>query len=268
MKSVPPIWRLIDSGSCPAAYNMALDEAVAHFVRKGDFPPSLRLYAWDIPSVSIGAFQRLSDIDPACCETRGIPLVRRPTGGRGILHADELTYSFSSRNEGTFSHGLLDTYHKISNALQSALEMMGLPAIVKMERETGRNLTRSPLCFQSVSYGEVSFNARKLIGSAQKRWKDGFLQQGSIPYSIDYEGLAGIFRQRETETRENRMAGLEELLPGFDRQAFRDCLIISFEKIFGITLERSVPSPREENLARRLSREKYLDPLHSPAPRE
>jgi len=260
----PATWRLVDSGPCDAAYNMALDESIARFVRLGESPPTLRLYAWVAPSVSIGAFQRLSDVDTAYCAAHTIPIVRRPTGGRGILHGDELTYSFCARSEGLFSHGLLDTYRRISSALQSALEMMGLPATMKRERETGRNLARSPLCFQSTSYGEVSFNARKLAGSAQKRWKDGFLQQGSIPYTIDYAGLAAVFIQKGYGIPGNEsakhMAGLRELIPGFEHRTFMDRLIVSFEKTFGVTLEDAGPSPQEDRLARQLSVEKYQAP--------
>lgn len=98
-------WRLIDSGPCDASYNMALDEAIAVFVRRGRSCPALRLYGWETPSVSLGSFQKLDDIDEEYCSHENIPVVRRPTGGRAVLHGDELTYSFSSKNEGRFSRG-------------------------------------------------------------------------------------------------------------------------------------------------------------------
>ncbi|HYA14410.1 MAG TPA: hypothetical protein VEF33_08745, partial [Syntrophales bacterium] len=95
---------------------MALDEAIACSVRQGGSPATLRFFGWLKPSVSLGAFQKISDIDTRWCADHNVPIVRRPTGGRGILHNDELTYSFSARDDGLFSTGLLDAYRKISSA--------------------------------------------------------------------------------------------------------------------------------------------------------
>ncbi|MBZ0156815.1 MAG: lipoate--protein ligase family protein [Alphaproteobacteria bacterium] len=258
-------WRLIDSGPCDAFYNMALDEAIALAVMDGHSPPTLRFYGWTLPSVSIGFFQKRADLDCAYCSSHSVPAVRRPTGGRGILHGDELTYSISSKNEEAFSRGLLDTYRQISRALQAGLGRTGLPVTMKEEREAGRVLTRSPLCFQSASYGEISFQSRKVIGSAQKRWREGFLQQGSIPYSIDYERLALVFsgmgqreKSGEAEKTERAMVGLRELLPDLDPERVKESLVLSFEEIFSVRLLPSRPSDREQELALRLSSEKYL----------
>ncbi len=190
-------WRFIDSGLCDAAYNMALDEAIAISVRNGKSPPVLRIYGWACPSVSLGSFQNIASIDLKYCSENNIAVVRRPTGGRGILHRDELTYSFCAQNKGEFSGGLLETYWKLGSAFQSALKTAGLKVSIKTGRESSRN-TRSALCFESTSFGELSFNGKKLIGSAQKRWNNGFLQQGSIPYSVDYEKLIAVFKQYST----------------------------------------------------------------------
>lgn len=256
------VWRLIDSGPCDAAYNMALDEAIAISVRNGEAPPTLRLYSWTIPSVSLGSFQKIIDINIEYCINNNIPVVRRPTGGRGILHGDELTYSFSAKNEGDFSGGLLETYRRLSIAFQSALHQMGLNVVMKMERESGTNLTRNPLCFKSTSYGEISFDGRKLIGSAQKRWNDGFLQQGSIPYSIDYKKIISVFKTSTPTLQYSRqeIVGLKELIAGFDSGGFKEAIKSSFEKTFNITLADSHPSPYEQELAHLLSSQKYRNP--------
>ena len=95
-------WRLINSGTGSASYNMALDEAIAISVRKGGSPPTLRLYSWDMPSVTLGCFQKIRDIDIEYCRDASIPVVRRPTGGRAILHNKELTYSFSAKTDNDF----------------------------------------------------------------------------------------------------------------------------------------------------------------------
>lgn len=262
-------WRLIDSGPCFAAYNMAVDEAIAIAVRHGDSPPTLRLYGWDSPSVSIGAFQKITEINLKFCKSNNIPVVRRPTGGRGILHGDELTYSFSSRNEGWFSENLLKTYQKLSEAFLLAFHEIGLQVTMKMERESGRNLTRSPLCFKSTSYGEIILNNKKIIGSAQKRWKDGFLQQGAMPYSIDNEMISLIFKSAHERCCANTpisrysdifLLGLRNLLPDFNPEEFKKRLKSSFEKTFGITLFESHLFPHEEETSNRLLFEKYQHP--------
>lgn len=276
-------WRLIDSGLCDAAYNMALDEAIAISARNGKSPPVLRIYGWACPSVSLGSFQNIADIDLKYCSENNITVVRRPTGGRGILHGDELTYSFCVQNKGEFSGGLLETYRKLGSAFQSALEAAGLKVSMKTERESGRNLTKSPLCFDSKSFGEISFNGKKLIGSAQKRWDDGFLQQGSIPYSVDYERINLIFKsvsehqsdggsdgvsehKKRPDTLIHRypdisLSGLRNLLFDFNHENFKECIKLSFERTFNITLVDSLPMHQEHETAFALMKEKYLNPL-------
>jgi lipoate-protein ligase A len=260
-------WRLIDSGRCDAAYNMALDEAIAISVRNGKSPPILRIYGWECPSVSLGSFQNIDDIDIKYCSENKIAVVRRPTGGRGILHGDELTYSFCALNEGEFSGGLLETYRKLSSAFQTALEAAGLKVSIKTRRESGRNLARSPLCFKSTSFGELSFNGKKLIGSAQKRWHDGFLQQGSIPYSVDYEKLIAVFKQYSITSEppsfrtNHEIIGLRKLIAKFDPKSFKEAIRLSFERVFNITLADSLPFRQEYETALVLMKEKYLNPL-------
>lgn len=254
------IWRFIDSGACNAAYNMAVDEAIAISVRSGYSPPTLRFYGWECLSASLGSFQKIEDIDIDFCTNNNIPVVRRPTGGRGILHGDELTYSFSARNEGEFSGGLLETYHKLSIAFKYALQEVGLKMVsIKERRESGRNLTRTPLCFKSTSFGEISLGSIKLIGSAQKRWSDAFLQQGSIPYSIDYEKTASVFKIPIPLHREKNL-GLRELITNFDPAKFKEAIKMSFEKTFDISLADSHLSVQEQEISLLLLYEKYLNP--------
>jgi lipoate-protein ligase A len=253
-------WRFMDSGPCGASYNMALDEAIATEVRKGNSLPTLRLYEWEVPSVSLGSFQKIADLNVSACVENNIPVVRRPTGGRAILHGDELTYSFSAGNEGFFSAGLLDTYRQLSAALKSALDMLGLAVTMKTERESGKTLARSSLCFKSTSYGELSYRGRKLIGSAQKRWKDGFLQQGSIPYTIDEEVTRTIFHLTPSADIRDGMIGLREALPDLDPAQFEEAIRTSFENIFRIRFRRCGPSREEILLARELEARKYRSP--------
>jgi lipoate-protein ligase A len=251
-------WRLTDSGPCGAFHNMALDEAIAISVRKEKAPPTLRLYGWDRPSLTLGCFQKAADIDAAYCASRGIPVVRRPTGGRAILHHRELTYSFSVRTDkGPFSTGLLDSYRLISGAFRLAFQKAGIDAESKKQREKGRVLAGSPLCFQSSSFGETLVDNRKVVGSAQKRWGDGLLQQGSVPWSYDTDEIMRIFGVGQFTALRTAMTCLEEVMPGLDENEFREMLKASFEETFGISLLPALPSPEEEALARDLEESKY-----------
>ncbi len=259
-------WRFIDSGPCSAAYNMALDEAVAHAVRKESAPPTLRFYGWDVPSVSIGCFQKAHDIDTIFCRENRIPLVRRMTGGRAVLHYHELTYSFSVKTaSGPFSQGLLDSYKKISSAFGLALLKTGISPELKLQREAGHcssatRQPRSPSCFQSTSYGEISVNSIKIIGSAQKRWPDGLLQQGSIPLSQDENAMAAIFRLGSKNDTRKSSVGLTEIVPELDIDSIKDSIRISFEETFNAKFTFSVPSKEEIVFARELEAQKYLSP--------
>ncbi len=256
-----PIWRFIDDGPAEASYNMALDEAIARTVLRGEAPPTLRLYTWALPSVSMGCFQRVRDIDTSYCNANEIPLVRRPTGGRAILHDMELTYSFSAREAGPFSSGgVLGTYAALSRALSRALKALGIDVQVKSRRERGRVLARSALCFQSVSYGELSVDNRKVVGSAQKRWKEGFLQQGSIQLRVDTGKVAAVFRDVDGGGIGTLMTGLMDVKPALSVDELRLAIRAAFEETFEVRLASLEPSAGERDLALRLQEEKYRSP--------
>ncbi|MDO8746852.1 MAG: biotin/lipoate A/B protein ligase family protein [Thermodesulfovibrionales bacterium] len=256
-------WRFINAGPGSASYNMALDEAIAISVRKGSSAPVLRLYSWDRPSVTLGCFQKISDIDTEYCRDASIPVVRRPTGGRAILHNKELTYSFSVKTDNDlFSKGIFDSYKKISAALYLALSKLGLSPEVSTKRKSADSSLRtqdcfSPLCFQSASYGEITINSKKVIGSAQKRWTDGLLQQGSIPYHIDELKTLEIFRLHSIRDIKDAMAGLTEAVPDLSDEKFRNIVKVSFEEVFNIEFFSARPSNEEEFLAQKLDSEKY-----------
>lgn len=252
-------WRLIDSGPGSASYNMALDEAIALSVRRQNAPPTLRLYGWDRPSLSLGCFQKSADLDLAYCRKRNIPLVRRPTGGRAILHGDELTYSFSVRTDGKpFTKGLRESYGSISAAFRLAFRRIGVNAHSKDQREKGRILVRSPLCFQSSSYGEILVDDRKIVGSAQRRWKDGLLQQGTIPYSCDRTIMERIFDTAASVQDQDAAIALRSIILDFDEMKLKNAVIAAFEEVFGISLPASHPSPEESHLAQEFEEQKYL----------
>lgn len=242
---------------------MALDEAIADEVRSLCAPPTLRLYAWNTPSVSLGVFQPFSDIDAAYCTAHAIPIVRRPTGGRAILHGDELTYSFSAPAASpSFGKTLRDAATALSLAFAAAFRRAGIDAIVRSRPAPGQVLTRSALCFQSVSYGEFTVSGTKIIGSAQKRWPNGFLQQGSIPYVMDTARAAAVFMREESCIDRT---GLKMLWDGFDAATLQVFLVEAFEETFAIRLEEAPPSRQELAQAEHLAEQKYRSPAWTEA---
>lgn len=248
--------RLISREPGHAFYNMALDEAVSEAVRKKFSPPTLRLYTWDRPSLSLGYFQKVSDINLDYCDKKGYPLVRRQTGGRAILHDAELTYCFSAPNDfPMFSGSLLDNYTVISNALLLALELNGVKAGASFERRRNSS-NNNPACFKAVSFGEITVKGKKIIGSAQKRYKDGFLQHGSILLNVDSRELCNVLGH-DDEKAFHDIGAISEHAPEITAGKLELTLKEAFEKTLNVKLISSVPSKFELHMAKELERKKY-----------
>ncbi len=238
--------------------NMALDEAIALKVLEGTAPPTLRFYEWRRPSITLGAFQKVSEVNLKYCSERAVPVVRRPTGGRAILHGNDLTYSFSSLNSPPFfSESLLKTYSYISQAFLRGFRSMGFDVELKTRREKGRVLTGSALCFQSVSYGEITLKGKKMIGSAQKRWQKGFLQQGSLLLVADAEEMEKVFGTATRDSIISSMIGLLEVYPDTNLKKLKQAILKGFEEVFNVKFQKSSPTEEELKLAERLVKEKY-----------
>lgn len=246
-------WRLIDTGPEDAGFNMALDIAIAESVSRG-FPPTLRFYAWQRPSVSLGYFQGLNEISLETCYSLDISIVRRPTGGRAILHGKELTYSFSSLYNGAFKAGLYETYRAISLCFVDALKRFGLP--VRMEERKKVRYGHNPLCFLSSTYGEVILEGYKIMGSAQRRFRNSFLQQGSMPFYIERVLMKKIFHTDKNPFLDN-LFGFYEILEAkgikvIDEGLLKEEIIRAFERRFNIRFERQEPSTIELKRAEEL----------------
>jgi lipoate-protein ligase A len=178
-------WRLLRQPPASGAWNMAVDDALLDGVRKGSSPPSLRLYDWQPPTLSLGLAQPLADVDLGRLQANGWGLVRRPTGGRAILHIDELTYSVTgASDEPRLTGGVLESYKRISAVLMRALQLLGLRVQQEPSGLPG-SADAGPVCFEVPSDYEITLGGKKLIGSAQARRKGGMLQHGSLPLGGD-----------------------------------------------------------------------------------
>lgn len=199
------VWRFIDSGPNTGAFNMAMDESMALTAEETDFQPTLRLYRWQPYTISLGYHQRQQDIDLDKCRQDGIGLVRRPTGGRAILHAEEITYSVVLPASSHFySEQILPSYKILSNALVTGLLLLS-PAIhfEQTDKVLKTNYTRgfdNLPCFSSSIQYEISANDKKLVGSAQRRFKNALLQHGAILIGPEHLKLVDYF----TEAADNK----------------------------------------------------------------
>ena len=195
------IWRLFDDlGGATGDEQMALDEALLEAAEADPgFTPTLRLYAFDPACLSLGRTQAMASVDAEFAELRDLDLVRRPTGGMGVLHHQELTYSFIARIENPFTGSIEQNYTLLSEALAAGF---AAHFRLKCELEPARpEKTDSGACFIVPGLKELKVGGRKLVGSAQRRLRHAFLQHGAIPLKTDYALHAGCFKMAESELR-------------------------------------------------------------------
>jgi len=184
-------WRLICHGDADGDRNMAIDRAVLDAHEAGLVPPTLRLYRWSRPTVSLGRFQRVEDVDTSLCAAEGIGLCRRPTGGRGVLHDDEITYSIVAGVRDGIPRGVSASYRMLCGALVEAYRELGVAADLtgrpRGERAAGA-------CYLHATNADLSFGVAKLSGSAQVWSGSSCLQHGSFVISRDVVREATVFR--------------------------------------------------------------------------
>ncbi len=182
-------WRLILDPPCTGAENMAKDEAILSSLDSGlTRTPTLRFYSWLAPTISIGRLQRGGRL-----AGKGLPIVRRMTGGRAVLHDAELTYSIAGNLEDRRFGSITETYLLISRCIVEALKDLSIDAEIALSRATMETPAQDD-CFHSPSRHEVLVSGKKLVGSAQRRLKSAFLQHGSIFFQVNkplYERVFG-----------------------------------------------------------------------------
>jgi lipoate-protein ligase A len=264
MSSVENTWRLVVSDSADGPTNMGIDEAILESVTNGEAPATLRLYRWQPPTLSLGFAQPAADVDMHVVKDRGWGLVRRPTGGRAILHTDELTYALiapaASRH---VSGGVLASYQHLSQGLRRGLQLLGLEVEVRSEETMSAAQRANPVCFEVPSAYELMVAGKKVIGSAQLRRQGGVLQHGTFPLTGDIRRICQALHfddpvsQAEAGERVAARAATASQLVGREvtwdeaagafRRGLEDGLGIEFEPADLIDAERQ----RAAELARR-----------------
>jgi lipoate-protein ligase A len=218
--------------------NMAVDTACLEKAEKSEFPITvIRFYQWSSATVSLGKHQspeRACAID--FCREHNIPVLHRPTGGRAVLHDNELTYSVVSNDPSLFPlSDLMATYRVISNALQKGFSNFGIPvnASTEIKELSGsRRAKKQSPCFSSPTRHELMVQGRKLAGSAQRRLKKSFLQHGSIPLHVDYEFMAAALGT-EPKILLTQMIGIDEIIKNsYHLSELISCIQAGFQEIF------------------------------------
>lgn len=262
-------WRFLNTGYSDGYTNMAVDEAILAACLKDQAPPTVRFYGWKPPTVSIGYFQKLEkEIDVEACKEMGFGIVRRPTGGKMVLHDEELTYSVIARQgQHLFPGDILGTYLVISQALIEGLKKLGVYAqmVPRTKRDKSGPALRSAACFSAPSSYEVMVCGKKLIGSAQKRHRDGVVQHGSILINFDLDRLMDVQKFRKSEHRKRmhdflaeRMTYINEWLSektDFDEVA--EAMRTGFQERFGDAMGPGSLSRKEQELVERFRETKY-----------
>lgn len=252
-------WRVLIDGSADGPTNMAYDEALLDACAAGEAGPTLRLYRWRPACLSLGRFQRSADIDSERCAATGVDMVRRPSGGRALLHDDEATYALVAPADHPLVGGtsLIGSYRRISAALLAGLRLLGVPAEAAPARSERNALPASAACFSTPASYELLVGGRKLVGSAQARRDTALLQHGAIPLAPHADRLAALLG---TPAAPIRMTTLGEVLgEPISFEAVAEALIAGVASTFGILLVPGVWSASEHQRAA-LLRPRYLDP--------
>jgi len=249
--------RLLMMGASDGPTNMAVDEALARLCLDHAV---LRFYSWQPSALSIGYFQRAGEIDLAACRKSSICLVRRPTGGRAVLHQQDLTYSLVLPLRAPWREfSIAESYRLINACLQRGLELLGVSA--SMTIDLSHAPYPSPFCFSTVVRHEVLVGGKKAIGSAQRRFPTALLQQGTILLDIDPTSLLALVRPDKRATMDGSLdaiGSLREALGSLpDRLEVEAAIKEGFCHEMGVEFAEGTLEREEVTLARELSVSRY-----------
>lgn len=225
------IWYFVNSGPCDPAYNMALDEALLHWHSEGQIPPVIRFYEWNSAALSVGYFQKAQrDIDFEQLHSLNIGFVRRPTGGRAVLHEHELTYSMIvSEQYPNMPKTVTEAYRVLSEGLLNGFRNLGLDAYFSIpqtsEEKDALAKPKSAVCFDAPSWYELVVEGKKIAGSAQTRQDGVILQHGAILIDLDEEKLLSIFKFANEELREKMRRKLPEKAVSINSLSTKDITV-------------------------------------------
>lgn len=257
-------WRLLLPTDGPGAYQMAVDAAVVESVRDGLSGPMLRFYRWTPACVTLGKFQPADgNVRLENCQRLGIDIAKRPTGGRAILHAHEVTFSVIVAEKDLPEAGtsIMDSYRVLGAALVDGLCRLGLPAELVDHHAKVRSAdpqsmmaAGNPACFAAKARCDIMVNDRKIIGCAQLRKNGIILQQNSLPLSINFPMWDEVFFR--ADWRAVAESGAVDLWSAAGREVAYDdvvaALCAGFTAVLDTELVPGTLTPDEEARAQAL----------------
>ena len=260
-------WRLIITPPAEGSWNMALDEALQISIGQHQEKPVLRLFSWEPPCVSLGYAQPIADIDLDALVSSGYGIVRRPTGGRAVLHIDELTYSIiAPDDEPRVKGSIIESYRRLASALLHALHLLGVDARADNQYALPQDaMKNAPVCFEVPSNYEIVVGEKKIIGSAQARRHRAVLQHGSLPLYGDITRIVNVMSFEDEERREKVRSRLHEhavnvssvLNRDIEWQTAAEAFTKAFSQTLNIHFIASQPTTEELRQAEILQKEKY-----------
>lgn len=252
-------WRVLTHQPADGAWNMAMDEAIARAVEAGIVPPTVRFYAWAKPTVSLGCLQGSQGVARAECDRRRVAVVRRPTGGRAVLHDQELTYSLSIPLDARWRRlSVAESFRLVVGGLVAGLRRFGVDAALGNDRGRCAAVDQRAACFQLPRMPAVVVAGRKLIGSAQRRWDRCLMQHGSILLRVDLELHKALFPAWPRTEPGNGVTSLSELLPTMpERAEIERVLLMGWTDILGMRTVQGDATMEECQEANRLVQTRY-----------
>ena len=242
------VWRLIIDVPRSGSFNMAADQLLLDNYSRYDHPV-FRVYEWEGYVLSLGRNEKLDHkIDLYACESHGIPIIRRITGGKSVLHGFDLTYSIvGGVKDKQFSGGVLENYRFLAKGFYSFFDELGLnPKLKKQNYQKRKN--DSHVCFSEPSAYEILVAGKKIIGSAQRvknlRFNDSsssriFLQHGTIPLKDSIPKIVEIFPHVNEEKLRQEMSSLETvgIFPKLSRNDLSKLLLRKVQEAFKLKWE-------------------------------
>ncbi|MHB1000246.1 MAG: lipoate--protein ligase family protein [Armatimonadota bacterium] len=178
-------WRLIVDTNREPALNMAIDDILLQSASDSSNYPTLRLYGWERPAISIGHFQKLdkAKINMEYCRLKSIPIIRRPTGGRAVLHGHDITFSISlPASHIPHDYKSIPHSHRwLMQGIIAGLDRLGVKSDHGSPARSSSNANNTD-CFAHIAECDIKSGSRKVVGSAQVRRENAILEQGSLPY--------------------------------------------------------------------------------------
>ncbi|SEN24097.1 lipoate--protein ligase family protein [Lihuaxuella thermophila] len=259
-------WRFLPYQIYSSAYNMALDEAIMTAHREGKVPPTLRFYGWNPATLSIGYFQRAEkEVDLERLKEAGLGFVRRMTGGRAVLHDQELTYSvIVSEDHPLMPSSVSESYRVISQGLLEGFRQLGMRADLSSPDQAQREHS-SAACFDSPSDYELVIERKKVAGSAQTRQRGVILQHGSILLNLDTDLLFRVLRFPSERVKERLKKNFAEKAVAINlvrekpvsMEQVIEAFYTGFAKGMGLNLIPGELTRYEQELAEELVRTRY-----------